>query len=558
MLDAAATERQVLERRRQEHEALVIEGRGARAELDSANRLVVEEQAELDALQIAADQLAKLQRLAAGIDRAERELEVLTGAATAATAAAAAARAVVSDEPPPVDEAAVVAGPRRGGGGRASPGGVAGLGPSRRRDSLERARAAADRSATLSGAADCPVCGQSLGDAFEQVQAHRAGRAGRRPGPGDGPHGPGQNGPGPRQGRRRPRGPDGSHCGLRPAGPSGLGDRSTGADRRPPRPRRPPGPHWSEVAPERTGPAPAAAALAKEVVDLRRRVEQQRAAAAEAERLRGRLERRPVLAASLEVHREIATVAADRVQTLRDKVRALGYDPAALGPGRRIPRAGARGEPDRDRAGPPGRHRRRRGAHQAGRGGQTPRRGRGAARQAGRSRVRGPAPGPGGRPAGRVPQHRGRFGGPRLAVQAAELFGELTDHEYDELQVDPETYQLQISDGGKVYGLDRFSGSEIDLANLALRVAISEHIHFQSGGSIGLMVLDEVFGPLDEERKARMLLALERLRGRFRQVLVVTHDAGHQGAAPQRHRGGEAPRTTSQGGAGNRVIRQPG
>jgi len=37
-------------------------------------------------------------------------------------------------------------------------------------------------------------------------------------------------------------------------------------------------------------------------------------------------------------------------------------------------------------------------------------------------------------------------------------------------------------------------------------------------------VLDEVFGPLDPDRKERMLLALERLKGRFRQVLVVTHD----------------------------------
>jgi DNA repair exonuclease SbcCD ATPase subunit len=33
-----------------------------------------------------------------------------------------------------------------------------------------------------------------------------------------------------------------------------------------------------------------------------------------------------------------------------------------------------------------------------------------------------------------------------------------------------------------------------------------------------------VFGPLDDDRKERMLLALERLRARFRQVLVVTHD----------------------------------
>jgi exonuclease SbcC len=115
--------------------------------------------------------------------------------------------------------------------------------------------------------------------------------------------------------------------------------------------------------------------------------------------------------------------------------------------------------------------------------------------------------------------------GPRLSVHAAQLFSELTDHEYDELLVDPETYQLQISDAGRVFGLERFSGSEVDLANLALRVAISEHIHFQSGGSVGLLVLDEVFGPLDEDRKARMLLALERLRARFRQVLVVTHDS---------------------------------
>ncbi|MEA3019036.1 MAG: repair protein SbcC/Rad50, partial [Actinomycetota bacterium] len=74
------------------------------------------------------------------------------------------------------------------------------------------------------------------------------------------------------------------------------------------------------------------------------------------------------------------------------------------------------------------------------------------------------------------------------------------------------------------HGLARYSGSETDLANLALRIAISEHVRFQSGGSVGLLVLDEVFGPLDSDRKDRMLLALERLRSRFRQVLVITHD----------------------------------
>ena len=37
-----------------------------------------------------------------------------------------------------------------------------------------RAREAVERSSELSGEADCPLCGQALGDAFEQVQAHRA------------------------------------------------------------------------------------------------------------------------------------------------------------------------------------------------------------------------------------------------------------------------------------------------------------------------------------------------------------------------------------------------
>jgi DNA repair exonuclease SbcCD ATPase subunit len=114
--------------------------------------------------------------------------------------------------------------------------------------------------------------------------------------------------------------------------------------------------------------------------------------------------------------------------------------------------------------------------------------------------------------------------GPLLAQQAAELFAELTDHEYDTLDVNPETYDIKITDGGVEHGLARFSGSETDLANLALRIAISEHVRFQSGGAVGLLVLDEVFGPLDPDRKERMLLALERLRSRFRQVLVITHD----------------------------------
>lgn len=113
--------------------------------------------------------------------------------------------------------------------------------------------------------------------------------------------------------------------------------------------------------------------------------------------------------------------------------------------------------------------------------------------------------------------------GESLAAEAAQLFAELTDGEYEGLQVDPKTYDMEIRDAGVWHPLERFSGSEQDLANLALRVAISEHVRFQSGGVVGLLVLDEVFGSLDAQRRDAMLVALERLQARFRQILVVTH-----------------------------------
>ena len=113
--------------------------------------------------------------------------------------------------------------------------------------------------------------------------------------------------------------------------------------------------------------------------------------------------------------------------------------------------------------------------------------------------------------------------GPRLSIEASALFNELTAGEYDGLEIDPDSYEVRILDGGVAYPSVRFSGSEVDLANLALRVAVSEQIRFQAGGRIGLLVLDEALASLDVDRKDRMLAALTRLSGRFSQILVVTH-----------------------------------
>lgn len=113
--------------------------------------------------------------------------------------------------------------------------------------------------------------------------------------------------------------------------------------------------------------------------------------------------------------------------------------------------------------------------------------------------------------------------GPRLAAASASLFAELTESEYDRLEVDTSTWQLRISDYGSAHDLGRFSGSERDLANLAFRIAISEQIGHSFGQQVGLLVLDEIFGPLDDQRKFVMLGALDSLKARFNQVIVVTH-----------------------------------
>ena len=390
----------------------------------------------------------------------------------------------------------------------------------------QRALQALERSADLSPGADCPLCGQALGDAFGRVQAHRAQEledAGRR------------SRQAAEQEAREATAAREALVALdvvsrtvdearrtRSAWEQAQSRRSVVRDRldaaladalegEPSLPAR-----WQ-------GRRPGLGNLTAAMEEVRASHAAARRARDEASRLQGRLERRPQAEKALQQARDRAAAAGSVTGSLRAKVKALGYEPAALAA------AAARAE-------------------EAGRAAEaTDAAARAARMEAARAAARDEAQ------AQRLAEaqaqhaqlgelesatvHLGRTAellngfrnsvvasvGPRLAVQAAELFSELTDNEYDRLEVDTETYGLKISDAGLAYDLDRFSGSEVDLANLALRVAISEHVRFQSGGTVGLLVLDEVFGPLDEERKARMLMALERLRGRFRQVLVVTH-----------------------------------
>lgn len=111
---------------------------------------------------------------------------------------------------------------------------------------------------------------------------------------------------------------------------------------------------------------------------------------------------------------------------------------------------------------------------------------------------------------------------PKLAEVSGLMLTELTDGKYSGVELDEE-YNLYIYDGNEKYPLPRFSGGETDIANLCLRLAISQLIAESSGAETGFIILDEIFGSQDLHRKSAILEALNKLTKQYRQIILITH-----------------------------------
>ncbi len=109
---------------------------------------------------------------------------------------------------------------------------------------------------------------------------------------------------------------------------------------------------------------------------------------------------------------------------------------------------------------------------------------------------------------------------PELSEIASSFLGSLTDGRYNRLDLD-DRYDINILEDGIAKPV--ISGGEEDLANLVLRLAISQMIADRSGQPFSLLVLDEVFGSLDASRRDNVLELLHRLEDRFEQVILITH-----------------------------------
>jgi DNA repair protein SbcC/Rad50 len=109
---------------------------------------------------------------------------------------------------------------------------------------------------------------------------------------------------------------------------------------------------------------------------------------------------------------------------------------------------------------------------------------------------------------------------PEVSELASGFLTELTDGRYAELELDDQYNIIVLEDS---VPKPVISGGEEDLANLVLRLAISQMIAERTGQPFTLLILDEVFGSLDESRRHHVVDLLRRLHDRFEQVIVITH-----------------------------------
>ena len=94
----------------------------------------------------------------------------------------------------------------------------------------------------------------------------------------------------------------------------------------------------------------------------------------------------------------------------------------------------------------------------------------------------------------------------------------------DPLRFD-ENYGIEVFDGDECFKLESFSGGERDVVALCARLAMSELVGSSAVRPPRFLVLDEVFGSLDAERRTQLLETLGSLAssGHFQQMFIISH-----------------------------------
>jgi exonuclease SbcC len=116
-----------------------------------------------------------------------------------------------------------------------------------------------------------------------------------------------------------------------------------------------------------------------------------------------------------------------------------------------------------------------------------------------------------------------------IAKTAGEILEEVSG-KYSLLKIDDD-FNILVEDRGEFYPISRYSGGEIDMIAVSVRVAISEYLmrFGPDGESYSFLILDEVFGSQDIEHREKMIQMLRSLEERFPQIIAISHISDVQG-----------------------------
>ncbi|HSD56802.1 MAG TPA: hypothetical protein VLB04_01370, partial [Methanotrichaceae archaeon] len=116
-----------------------------------------------------------------------------------------------------------------------------------------------------------------------------------------------------------------------------------------------------------------------------------------------------------------------------------------------------------------------------------------------------------------------------IVKTAGEILEEVSG-KYSILKIDDD-FNILIEDGGEFYPISRYSGGEIDMIAVSVRVAISEYLmrFGPEGESYSFLILDEIFGSQDMEHREKMIQMLRSLEERFPQIITISHISDVQG-----------------------------
>jgi exonuclease SbcC len=121
----------------------------------------------------------------------------------------------------------------------------------------------------------------------------------------------------------------------------------------------------------------------------------------------------------------------------------------------------------------------------------------------------------------------------RIRSEIVRIAGEILEEvsgKYSLLKIDDD-FNIMVEDEGEYYPISRYSGGEVDMIAVSVRVAISEYLmrFCRDGPGYSFLILDEVFGSQDLEHREKMINMLRSLEERFPQIIAISHFSDVQG-----------------------------